>query len=66
MSNPDFEQFLEHRRAAAEAYVSGNAEPVDVLLPKEGAATFHSPPVDTVSGAGAVAARYRKTQFHSN
>jgi hypothetical protein len=45
MSNPDFEQFLEQRSAAAEA-----------------CATFHSPRGDTVSGAAAVAARYRKTQ----
>jgi hypothetical protein len=33
---------------------------VDVLVLKEGAATFHSPPGGTVSGAAAVADRYRK------
>ncbi len=58
MSNLDFEQFFERRSAAAEAYVAGDPERVDALVPKEGAATFHSPPGDTVSGAAAVAARY--------
>src|SRR6266567_3159093 len=42
MNNPDFEQFFEQRSAAAEAYVAGDPEHVDALIPKEGAATFHS------------------------
>jgi len=59
VSNLDFDQFLERRSAAAGAYVAGNPAPVDALVAKEGAATFHSPIVDTVFGAAAVAARYR-------
>ena len=59
MSNLDFDNFLEQRTAAAGAYAAGDPAPVDALVAKEGAATFHSPLGDTVFGAAAVAARYR-------
>jgi ketosteroid isomerase-like protein len=59
MTNSDFDQFFSQRAAAAEAYVNGDATPLDNLVTKNGAATFHSPRGDTVSGADAVADRYR-------
>jgi ketosteroid isomerase-like protein len=60
MSSSDFEGFLAQRTAAAEAYVSGDPEPLDRLVPDTGEATFHSPIGDSVSGAAAVADRYRR------
>jgi len=59
VSNLDFDNFLEQRTAAAGAYAAGDPAPVDALVAKGGAATFHSPLGDTVFGAAAVAARYR-------
>jgi ketosteroid isomerase-like protein len=59
MTDSDFDQFFSQRTAAAEAYVNGDAAPLDNLVTKHGTATFHSPRGDTVSGADAVAHRYR-------
>jgi ketosteroid isomerase-like protein len=56
----DFEAFFTERQKAADAYVRGDGAPVDSLVPHDGAASFHSPMGDTVSGAGAVAERYLK------
>jgi ketosteroid isomerase-like protein len=60
MSNSDFEDFLAQRSAAAEAYVSGDPEPLNRLVPDTGEGSFHSPSGDSVSGATLVAARYRR------
>jgi ketosteroid isomerase-like protein len=56
----DFDEFFNaRRRVAAEAYTNGDSQPLDSLVTRNGAATFHSPRGDTVSGADAVATRYR-------
>jgi ketosteroid isomerase-like protein len=60
MSESDFQSFLAKRTAAAEAYVNGDPEPVDELVPDTGEATFLSPMGDSVSGAASVAERYRR------
>ena len=60
MTNSDFDQFFTQRTAAAEAYVTGEPTPLDDLVTRRGAATFHSPRGDTISGADAVARRYRE------
>ncbi len=58
-STRDFDEFFNaRRRPAAEAYTNGEPQPLDALVTKDGAATFHSPRGDTVSGADAVATRY--------
>ena len=54
----DFERFLEQRQRAASAYVAGDGDLVNELVPHTGVATFHSPGGDTVTGAEAVARRY--------
>ena len=59
MSDADFEAFFARREAAGEAYVTGNVSPLDAILPTHGDASFHSPRGDSVSGAEAVASRYR-------
>ena len=56
----DFEAFFASRIQAAEAYTDGDYSRLAPLVADEGAASFHSPQGDTVSGAKAVAARYRK------
>lgn len=57
----DFESFFATRARAAEAYANGDYSSLAPLVAKEGAASsFHSPQGDTVSGARAVAERYRK------
>jgi ketosteroid isomerase-like protein len=54
----DFDEFLNARRAAAEAYTNGDSQLLDAIVTRNGAATFHSPRGDTVAGADAVATRY--------
>jgi ketosteroid isomerase-like protein len=56
----DFEQFFKEREKAASAYVTGDGNLVDALIPHKGKASFHSPGGDTVTGAAAVAKRYLK------
>lgn len=56
----DFEAFLAKRTRAAEAYASGDYTPLAPLVATEGAASFHAPQGDTVSGARNVAERYRQ------
>lgn len=56
----DFEAFFAARTRAGEAYVNGDDSQLSPLLADEGTASFHSPRGDTVSGAEAVAERYRK------
>jgi ketosteroid isomerase-like protein len=59
MGGTDFETFWAARTDAAKAYVVGDGSGVDELVPEEGEATFFSPLGDVVSGAPAVAGRYR-------
>ncbi len=56
----DFEAFFASRNRASEAYTNGDYSPLAPLVASVGAASFHSPQGDTVSGAKAVADRYRK------
>lgn len=56
----DFETFFAIRSQAAEAYARGDYSRLSPLVPEQGMASFHSPRGDTVSGAEAVAERYRK------
>jgi len=60
MSDRDFQSFLVQRTAAAEAYVNGDPQPVDKLVPSSGEATFFSPMGESVSGAASVGERYRR------
>jgi ketosteroid isomerase-like protein len=55
-----FEEFLEKRRAAASAYVKGDARAVTDLSVSSGAATFFDPGGDIVKGADAVLKAYRE------
>jgi ketosteroid isomerase-like protein len=63
-----FEDFLSTREEAARAYVRGDGTKVAALVPHDGAASFHSPQGDTVTGAEDVAKRYLKeaAAFHSS
>ena len=60
MTKQPFEEFFETRERAAAAYVNGDGAGVDAMVPHHGAATFHSPGGDSVSGAAEVAKRYSK------
>lgn len=68
MPATNFEDFMTAREKAAEAYVRGDSAEVDALVPHSGAASFHSPTGDTVTGGEAVAKRYLKdaAAFHAN
>jgi ketosteroid isomerase-like protein len=68
MPATNFEDFMTARQRAAEAYVRGDGAEVDALIPHSGAASFHSPTGDTVTGGEAVAKRYLKdaAAFHAN
>jgi ketosteroid isomerase-like protein len=59
VTTTDFDVFFGARRAAARAYVAGDGEPLDALVPHEGDASFFSPRGDVVRGADEVARRYR-------
>lgn len=48
----DFEHFMKQRRAAAKAYVSGNAEPLSAITAKASDATFFGPEVGTRMARG--------------
>ena len=54
----DFERFMKQRQAAAQAYVSGNAAPLDELTAKSSDATFFGPRGGHTHGAREVAERY--------
>jgi NAD(P)H-dependent FMN reductase/ketosteroid isomerase-like protein len=56
----DFAAFLEQRQAAAAAYVSGDAGPLDRISARSGEASFFPPSGGSVRGAKAVSARYDK------
>lgn len=55
-----FEDFMESRLAAAEAYVEGNPDPLEALCAIHDPATFFAPLGGHVLGAEAVASRYRE------
>lgn len=56
----DFEAFMKQRERAAEAYVCGDAGPVDQIATRESPASFFPPSGGRVTGASDVAARYSK------
>lgn len=58
MPTADFDDFMTAREAAAEAYVRGDGGKIDAMVPHSGAATFHGPRGDTITGGEAVAKRY--------
>ena len=58
MADMTFDDFLVLRERAAGAYVRGDGAGVDAIVPHQGAATFHGPGGDTVTGAPDVARRY--------
>ena len=53
-----FEQFMDRREQAAQAYVSGNAAPLDRVVARTTDATFFPPGGGHVHGTQEVAARY--------
>ncbi len=54
----DFGAFMKKRQQAANAYVNGDAGPVDGIAARAGAATFYPPNGGYEEGAAAVATRY--------
>jgi ketosteroid isomerase-like protein len=54
----DFASFMKQREEAAAAYVRGDPTPLDVIVPREGAATFFHPRGPVVVGAAEVRTRY--------
>jgi ketosteroid isomerase-like protein len=58
MEHDDFDVFFAERAGAAQAYVKGNGDLLDALVPHEGEATFFSPRGDVERGAETVAHRY--------
>lgn len=54
----DFESFFDRRTKAAQAYVNGDAAPLQTLLTPNETASFHSPGGDSVTGPKPVADRY--------
>lgn len=55
-----FQAFMQRRASVGEAYVNGDAQPLLEIVTREDPVTFLSPRGDTVTGAGAVAARFAK------
>src|SRR4051812_22056605 len=53
-----FESFMQKRTAAAQAYVNGNASPLDRILAQRGTASFFPPTGGSERGAKEVIARY--------
>ena len=56
----DFQQFLEARKKAAQAYVNGDFGPLSELAASTSPASFFSPMGDVTEGGEAVAARYER------
>jgi NAD(P)H-dependent FMN reductase/ketosteroid isomerase-like protein len=54
-----FDDFLKKRAKIAEAYVNGEAAPLDQIVTQNDPATFFSPKGDQQQGAAAVATRYK-------
>jgi ketosteroid isomerase-like protein len=55
----DFDRFIEQRKAAADAYVSGDPGPLGRLVAEHLPATFFHPMGDVIEGAKQVAERYK-------
>jgi hypothetical protein len=57
-----------HARRRRRLNVRGDGAKVDTIVPHSGAASFHSPAGDTVTGGEAVAKRYLRdaAAFHDN
>jgi NAD(P)H-dependent FMN reductase/ketosteroid isomerase-like protein len=55
-----FSAFMERRTDIAEAYVDGDAAPLDAIVARRDPATFFSPRGDGTQGAQTVAKRYRE------
>jgi ketosteroid isomerase-like protein len=60
----DFDEFLKRREAAARAYVSGDAEPLDRLVTHRSPATFFGPMGGFEEGAKRVVAVYDRDAGH--
>jgi NAD(P)H-dependent FMN reductase/ketosteroid isomerase-like protein len=56
----DFDVFMKERERIASAYSSGNPEPLDAIVVREGTATFFPPRGGIVKGSAAVAKRYHQ------
>jgi len=54
----DFQAFMKQRESVAAAYVSGNATPLDAIVPRSGDASFFPPNGGSVHGAQEVISRY--------
>jgi NAD(P)H-dependent FMN reductase/ketosteroid isomerase-like protein len=54
----DFKSFMKQRESVAAAYVSGNATPLDAIVPRSGDASFFPPNGGSVRGAKEVISRY--------
>ncbi|HEX3912754.1 MAG TPA: NAD(P)H-dependent oxidoreductase [Steroidobacteraceae bacterium] len=54
----DFSQFMKQRENVAAAHVSGNAKPLDAIVPRTGEASFFPPNGGSVHGAEEVLSRY--------
>lgn len=56
----DFEQFMQQRATAANAYVRGDAAPLDSIVARKGDATFFAPRGGAVHGIAEVSSRYQQ------
>jgi NAD(P)H-dependent FMN reductase/ketosteroid isomerase-like protein len=56
----DFDAFMKDRERIASAYSSGNPQPLDAIVVREGSATFFPPRGRIVKGSAAVAKRYHQ------
>jgi NAD(P)H-dependent FMN reductase/ketosteroid isomerase-like protein len=58
-SSHGFDRFMVQREEVAQAYVRGDAEPLDAIVTRRDPASFFSPKGDCLHGAAAVATRYK-------
>jgi NAD(P)H-dependent FMN reductase/ketosteroid isomerase-like protein len=56
----DFDAFMKDRERIASAYSSGNPQPLDAIVVRDGSATFFPPRGRIVKGSAAVAKRYHQ------